>query len=380
MSVFVVALGLGLLASRSCSLESDCASQTIPGALKLGSSSSLNGNAPYRKANDVFTMLASAPGTSSKSRSITPSSMKPSMSGSNIPANGKPITPPLSKPTNRVAAESGDAFSNLVSGSMAGSNGANTTIAQRAALVDSQRRDAAMLKMEASRKQSSLSARVLPSQSQSSWDLDEFTSPSASAPPKPKAAPRSTTNSLARDFDFGDQKDGLLREDERAFGEGNKYRRNDDGDDILGMLSKPITSAGKRPSPEARSVQEAEDQERADLKDKAVLEKYKAGGWQALDVPAAPPAYSSSTLDELGDTPRRTMIVSAGAENIITLRCYASSASPCADTQSSSEPLPAPLSSPSISVLPSTLFTALHFAIVAFILLGILVSATAFEE
>ncbi|KZP19412.1 hypothetical protein FIBSPDRAFT_1045592 [Athelia psychrophila] len=27
----------------------------------------------------------------------------------------------------------------------------------------------------------------------------------------------------------------------------------------------------------------------------AVLEKYKAGGWQALDVPAAPPAYSSST-------------------------------------------------------------------------------------
>ncbi|KAF7975610.1 hypothetical protein HWV62_9191 [Athelia sp. TMB] len=318
-------------------------SKPSPPPPKLGTSPSSNGHAPYRKTNDVFAMLASTPSSSSNSRSITPSyapaSIKPSVSGSSAPMNARPTAPQLTKPTHSLGAPGGgDAFSSLLSGSMAGSDSANMTIAQRAAMVETQRRDDAMRKMEASRKQSeawagldslgsgrkalaqqsstelddddwgfgasnssstskappakttspptieeddwglgdfvsapssnSVSSSKKPSsqsnnasssQSQSIWDLDEFASPSTSAPAKPKSAPRSDTNSPALDFDFGDREDGLLDEgdddDESAYGANNKYRRNDDEDDILGMLSKPVVSAAKRRSPLAQSSQ-----------------------------------------------------------------------------------------------------------------------------
>jgi hypothetical protein len=83
------------------------------------------------------------------------------------------------------------------------------------------------------------------SQSQSIWDLDEFTSPSAShssaslphdnppAPPtirEPQPQARSHTPGDDFSFDFGDREDRLLGDDNDSH----------DEDDILGVLSKPV--------------------------------------------------------------------------------------------------------------------------------------------
>ena len=80
-------------------------------------------------------------------------------------------------------------------------------------------------------------------QSQSLWDLDEFTSPH----PPPTAptirqptAPTPRSNTPADDFDFGDREDRLLDNDSHDEG---------DDDDILGALSKPVDAIPKRSSP-----------------------------------------------------------------------------------------------------------------------------------
>lgn len=129
---------------------------------KLGPSpaSNVNGNPPYRKAqNDIFSMLSSTGSSSSNSRAITPSyapsSIQHSTSVSNIPGKPRHGAPALSKPSPSLGSGAGaDAFSDLLSGSIAASNSANMTIAQRAALVETQRQEETMRKIEASRKQS----------------------------------------------------------------------------------------------------------------------------------------------------------------------------------------------------------------------------------
>jgi hypothetical protein len=70
--------------------------------------------------------------------------------------------------------------------------------------------------------------------SQSLWDLDEFTSQSQNAPPS--HAYKSANADF--DFDFGDREDRLL-----------PTASHGDEDDILGVLSKPVDSIQKRPSP-----------------------------------------------------------------------------------------------------------------------------------
>ena len=223
-------------------------------------------------------MLSSAGSSAPGSRSITPASTM----------NSIPKPPPTSTSTS-----SGDAFSNLLTGTLAASSRANLTIAQRAALAEKERTDKYLKGREEARREalawdgidslglgstrsgavqrpvvagvngssssgssgdkvvddddwglndfvSPPTTKATPKpqpQYQSLWDLDEFASPSQSknvndAPPS-KAYKPATADF---DFDFGiDHEDGLLPTQE--------------DDDILGVLSNPVHSIPKRPSP-----------------------------------------------------------------------------------------------------------------------------------
>lgn len=91
-----------------------------------------------KPANDVFSMLA-AP-SSSTSRSVSPSySSQPLQKSSSLggtPVNGGP------KPVQKATSSGGDAFSDLLGGTIASrSSNTNLTIAERAALVEKQRID-----------------------------------------------------------------------------------------------------------------------------------------------------------------------------------------------------------------------------------------------
>ena len=73
------------------------------------------------------------------------------------------------------------------------------------------------------------------SQSQSLWDLDEFSSPTP-ASLRASPVPQNDRSSTPGSFDFGDREDGLLDD------------RSDDEDDILGELARPARS---KPTPQA---------------------------------------------------------------------------------------------------------------------------------
>ena len=219
-------------------------------------------------------MLSSAGSSAPGSRPITPASI----------TNSIPKPPPTSTSTS-----SGDAFSNLLTGTLASSSRANLTIAQRAALVEKERTDKYLKGREEARREalawdgidslglgstrsgavqgpvvagvngssssgssgdkavddddwglndfvSPPTTKATQPQAESLWDLDEFASPSQSqnvndAPPS--QAYKSATADF--DFDFGDHEDSLLPTEE--------------DDDILGVLSNPVHSIPKRPSP-----------------------------------------------------------------------------------------------------------------------------------
>lgn len=75
-------------------------------------------------------------------------------------------------------------------------------------------------------------ARQASAKSQAIWDLDEFSEVASDTPP-PRARQRS--DSPGEDFDFGNREDRLLDNDEN------------DEDDILGVLSKPVPKHPPRP-------------------------------------------------------------------------------------------------------------------------------------
>lgn len=94
-----------------------------------------------RPQNDAFNLLA-ATGSTTSSRSITPSyspqSVQKATSVENVaPTNGGP------KQVQKSAGSGGDAFSDLIGGTISGSSmdTANLTIAQRAALAEKQRQE-----------------------------------------------------------------------------------------------------------------------------------------------------------------------------------------------------------------------------------------------
>lgn len=127
-----------------------------PTVQKLGSVPTTQ---PRKPQHDVFSMLSSAGSSAPSSRPITPSSTQ---------ANSKP------KPAIAKQPSTGDPFSGLLSGSLAASNNANLTIAQRAALAEQQRTDEYLKKQETVRKQAAAwdgldsldgLAAVVPSQS-----------------------------------------------------------------------------------------------------------------------------------------------------------------------------------------------------------------------
>ncbi|KAI0940300.1 hypothetical protein AcV5_001446 [Taiwanofungus camphoratus] len=87
--------------------------------------------------NDVFSMLASAGSSSANSRSNTPSAAGPIQSTRSLGFNA--LGPGMgAKPIQKSSSSGGDAFSNLLSGALASNsrNGANMTMAERAALAE----------------------------------------------------------------------------------------------------------------------------------------------------------------------------------------------------------------------------------------------------
>ncbi|KAH9854938.1 hypothetical protein C2E23DRAFT_774759 [Lenzites betulinus] len=274
---------------------------------KLGSLASTP-PAPGRPQNDVFSLLAAAGSSSTVgSRSITPA-QSPAI-GSNVAAR------PIQKAASTGTALGGnDAFSGLLSGFSAAqsSNNTNLTIAQRAALVERERRELAQQQQQTASAAPVASAwaglDALGGSSHASAPshdpLDDlgfgaFTSPTPQAPPikvtqsapPPEddwafgefASPPAAAHSSKQKTAAASQFDDLLGFDDFAapsaprqshspapparsgtpgdFDFGNREdgllaNQSDDDDDILGDLSKPVEklaarhSARNTPSPQ----------------------------------------------------------------------------------------------------------------------------------
>ncbi|KAG5650183.1 hypothetical protein H0H81_000405 [Sphagnurus paluster] len=249
---------------------------------KLGAATPAN--LTKRPQQDVFSLLSSAGASSTTSRSITPSTG--GLSSQRTTPN------PVTKPSS-----GGDAFSGLLSGTLATSTNGNArmTIAQRAAEAERQKLESLRRQHQTVKASSSawdgldsLGASTMSFTPTSTklaaggsgildddWGLESFvsapTSKSSSAQPTPPApapltddddwlggftsnpvsqpkpqAPQSrewmrepppTRTDSPGDFDFGNREDGLLGND------------SDDEDDILGALSKPVDAIPKRKSP-----------------------------------------------------------------------------------------------------------------------------------
>ncbi|KAI0691386.1 hypothetical protein BC835DRAFT_1417145 [Cytidiella melzeri] len=263
-----------------------------------------------RTTNDTFSLLAAS--SSSSTRSTTPSyvSSPPigkAVSTGNVPLGGS------AQPIQKAGSSGGDAFSDLFSGSFtSSSNGANLTIAQKAALVEKQRlgqqsnvqtrptgtkaADSTWAGLDALGTSSFTSPRPVsvspqppvspddwafdsvappaapvskarPAKADDDWGLDEFISkPAPKRPPQassqslwdidditsvPAAPANNGRSSTPGSFDFGDREDGLLDD------------QSGDEDDILGVLGKPVqpkstASPARRttapPSPQPSSV------------------------------------------------------------------------------------------------------------------------------
>ncbi|TFK94867.1 hypothetical protein K466DRAFT_535010 [Polyporus arcularius HHB13444] len=92
-------------------------------------------SAARKPQNDVFSMLAAA-GPSNTSRSVTPAH-SPAL-GSNVPRSIQKVS--SGGPARATGGTGGDAFGDLLSGTLTSAqNGANLTIAQRAALAEKER-------------------------------------------------------------------------------------------------------------------------------------------------------------------------------------------------------------------------------------------------
>ncbi|KIM76584.1 hypothetical protein PILCRDRAFT_12638 [Piloderma croceum F 1598] len=196
------------------------------------------------------------------------------------PKNSIPKPPPTSTSTS---SSSGDAFSNLLSGSLVSSSSrTNMTIAQRAALVEKERTDKYLKRKEEARKAAmawdgidslglgstgtgtgvgkeedddwsfgfgSVAANGSSSANKiaddDDWGLEDFVSAptTQAATPTPHHQPQSLLDlDEFTSLHIGDREDRLLPTDSRA-----------DEDDILGVLSKPVDSIPKRPSPTTSS-------------------------------------------------------------------------------------------------------------------------------
>lgn len=211
-----------------------------PQPQKLGAASTTQG--PRRPQQDVFALLSSTGPSNASSRSITP-------------ALQKSTTP---KPAPSI--DGGDAFSGLLSGSLAASNNTRMTIAERAAQAERQ-------KLEILRRQPTT---VHTQDSSGTWaGLDSLETGFPSIAPSVTSSntdnllgddddwgfgiapvtksqhvslPPERTNSPG-DFDFGNRENALLDDD------------SDEEGNILGELSKPVDSITKRPAPSAsRSI------------------------------------------------------------------------------------------------------------------------------
>ncbi|CCM00469.1 uncharacterized protein FIBRA_02502 [Fibroporia radiculosa] len=245
--------------------------------------------------NDAFSMLASAGTSSPASRSHTPfagpiqSTRSLGLNGSTSNLNARQV--------QKSVSSGGDAFSGLLSGSLASSsaNGAKMTIAERTAQAEKERREQ-LLQQHATAKQQAAAWAGLDSlgglgtvtnssalqsqdddwgfgfssstasattakpstEEQDDWGLEDFVSQPAARKPvgtKPASSlldfddltsepivsssrrspePPKARSGTPGDFDFGDREDRLLDDD------------SNDEDDILGELSKPIPE--RRPS------------------------------------------------------------------------------------------------------------------------------------
>ncbi|KAG6866605.1 hypothetical protein C0991_000715 [Blastosporella zonata] len=266
---------------------------TKPAPQKLGSAPA--NNVPKRAQHDVFSMLSSAGSSNSSSRS-----MSPAVSGvSSQRTAPTPATKPLSS--------GGDAFSGLLSGSLAAGANGNTrqTMAERAAEAERQkleslRRHQQSVKPPTPSAWDGLDSLAKPvAQSAPSlvpkhgnallnddWGLDSFVSQRApvtkpSPPPPVPAASAADDDDWLGDFAhkpvsqpkpqaFGTSRQ-KLREDDSSppplparrradspgdFDFGNREDAllgddSNDEDDILGALSKPVEAIPKRRSPPA---------------------------------------------------------------------------------------------------------------------------------
>lgn len=208
-----------------------------------------------RKTNDAFSLLATPTYTS---RSVSPAQ------------NTAP----------KPAKSNGDAFSGLLSGTFTSNgNGANMTMAERAAKAEREKSVMLLKQQQAVKAQAaawsgldSLGSSPAPSSSSSQnhsdvdwifdnpapttkpdtkvttathdgeddWGLSDFVSaPAATRPSKSQSLwdeePR--RSGTPGDFDFGNREDKLLGDD------------SNDEDDLLGMLAKPADKIPRRPSP-----------------------------------------------------------------------------------------------------------------------------------
>ena len=235
-----------------------------PQPLKLGTAPTTNNSFSNRRPQqDVFALLSSTTSSTSSSRSITPSM-----------AQQKPTMP---KPTPNAGG--GDAFSGLLSGSLAASNNARMTMAERAAQAERQ-------KLEDLKKNA-----VTTQASSGTWaGLDSLANSSSPATLKPSGVSSDPQSLLGDDWGFGsapaskptppivnsgnavslsvddDQDDWGLHDfgasASRASSQSKSYPPAstepksiwDHEEDILGALSKPVDSMPKRPSPLVRRL------------------------------------------------------------------------------------------------------------------------------
>ncbi|KAK0443962.1 uncharacterized protein EV420DRAFT_1017761 [Desarmillaria tabescens] len=260
-------------------LWSSTAPSTKPAPQKLGSYSSVSNQGVRQTQNDIFSMLSSAGSSAPGSRSMTPAS--------------RTVSPPGPPPSN--PASSGDAFSGLLSGTLASKPPSQMTIAERAAEAERERMEKLQQSHRAAPIQTSSAWEGLDSLGQKSspsvvstsqsfsdddwgfgtsspgtskpaastavaddddWGLADFgpsTKQSQKSSPKPATRTqniwdmdsnqepfRRGTDSPSNDFDFGDHEDELLG----SHAQGTAY-----DDDILGELGRPVDVVPRRPSP-----------------------------------------------------------------------------------------------------------------------------------
>lgn len=226
----------------------------------VGSLNANNNGSAKRPQQDAFDLLSSTKSSGSSSRPYTPST-----SGTSSQQRTTPNPTQSQKP--------GDAFSSLLGGSFSGGangRGSHMTIAERAKEVERQKLDSLRKQNVAFNKQTHTPSawdgldtlakspsKPAPGMDDDDWGFGPIasqpptTSPSPALPPSadddwlwmstapaPKTTPPRSSQARRpdtpqKDFDFGNREDTLLDND------------SNDEDDILGALSKPITSDSK---------------------------------------------------------------------------------------------------------------------------------------